>query len=203
MASQKQRLSTTRMRILDAAQHLFVKEGYAATTMQLIMNQAQVSKGGMYHHFDSKEDIFGAIFTQISKDSIAQAITLSTKGNTAIEQIYNSALAWLMVVREPQVATILLEQGPTVLGWKKAREIEELHSLANLIKAFQHAQQLKEVNIQSATTVAKMFNALLAESAFIEIAEGKSSYHDVEQVIKLFLNGLATITSDYEGNKLK
>lgn len=47
-----------RREILQAAKRLFAQKGFAATTIEEIAQQADLSKGAMYGHFDSKEDLF-------------------------------------------------------------------------------------------------------------------------------------------------
>ena len=47
-------------RILDAAMRLFMEKGYEHTTIQDIVDQLDVTKGAVYHHFKSKEDILSA-----------------------------------------------------------------------------------------------------------------------------------------------
>ncbi len=47
-----------RTRILEAAYRLFRDRGYSVTPLSLILEEAGVSKGGFYHHFSSKEDLF-------------------------------------------------------------------------------------------------------------------------------------------------
>lgn len=48
----------TRNRILDAAQQLFMTKGYERTSIQNIVDElGDLSKGAIYHHFKSKEDI--------------------------------------------------------------------------------------------------------------------------------------------------
>ncbi len=47
-----------RERILAAAYRLFRDRGYSVTPLSLILEEAGVSKGGFYHHFSSKEDLF-------------------------------------------------------------------------------------------------------------------------------------------------
>jgi len=158
----------------------------------MLMREANVGKGRMYHHFDSKEDMFSEILSQVSKASITETASHGTKGKTSLDVIYNSAVAWFKVVRELKVASIILEQGPSVLGGKRARAIEEKDSLESLVSMFQKAQQSGEINISSVTTIAKLFNALLAESAFIDIESGDPSWPQIEQIIKLFLDGLAS-----------
>ena len=49
-------------RILDAAQRLFLEKGYEQTTIQDIVDQlGGLTKGAVYHHFKSKEEILDAV----------------------------------------------------------------------------------------------------------------------------------------------
>lgn len=48
----------SRRAVLDAALHLFSKQGYRTTTMREIADRAKVSTGNVYHHFPDKERIF-------------------------------------------------------------------------------------------------------------------------------------------------
>lgn len=51
-------------RILDAAADLFVHYGYDKTTVSDIARQAGVSKGAIYLHFESKEQLFEALLVR-------------------------------------------------------------------------------------------------------------------------------------------
>jgi len=44
--------------ILEAAQTLFTARNYADVTMSDIAAEAEVTKGALYHHFNSKEDLY-------------------------------------------------------------------------------------------------------------------------------------------------
>lgn len=50
--------------ILDAALQAFANEGYAATRIDDIARLAGLSKGGIYTHFKSKDEIFEALLTR-------------------------------------------------------------------------------------------------------------------------------------------
>lgn len=50
-----------RNQILDRAQELFAKKGYEAATIADVIAAAEVSKGGFYHYFDSKEALLEAL----------------------------------------------------------------------------------------------------------------------------------------------
>lgn len=47
-----------RAQLIEVAQSLFFEKGYEDTTMADILAAAGVSKGGFYHHFDSKDALF-------------------------------------------------------------------------------------------------------------------------------------------------
>lgn len=82
--------------ILDAATRLFTKKGYDATSLQDIINDTNLSKGAIYHHFASKEEIFEAIAKRSGeKNSTALAKirddhTLS--GIEKLQSIFKTAL---------------------------------------------------------------------------------------------------------------
>lgn len=48
----------TKKRIVQRATQLFVQKGYGAVTMNEVCVTANVSKGSLYHHFSSKEELF-------------------------------------------------------------------------------------------------------------------------------------------------
>ena len=50
--------STVRDRILQAAHRLFMARGFNGSNLRDIAKEAQVSMGGIYHHFASKEEIY-------------------------------------------------------------------------------------------------------------------------------------------------
>ena len=57
-----------RDRIINTAYELFSVRGYEKTTIEEIINQAECSKGGFYHHFKSKEEILEVIISNYIDD---------------------------------------------------------------------------------------------------------------------------------------
>lgn len=63
----------TERRILDSARRLFIEKGYEKTSIQDILNDLGIlSKGGLYHHFKSKE----AILDRLNADDWAESTHL-------------------------------------------------------------------------------------------------------------------------------
>ena len=54
-------------RILDTADRLFTEKGYERASLQDIITETGLSKGAIYHHFSSKEDIFYMVCDRIGQ----------------------------------------------------------------------------------------------------------------------------------------
>lgn len=59
--TQEERSEKSRQQILDAALKLFSHNGYGATSVRDIAEEAKLSKGNVYHHFPDKEAVFRAL----------------------------------------------------------------------------------------------------------------------------------------------
>jgi TetR/AcrR family transcriptional repressor of nem operon len=53
--------TVNRERILDAAEHLVIENGFAATSVDQVIKAAGTSKGAFFHHFDTKLDLARAL----------------------------------------------------------------------------------------------------------------------------------------------
>jgi AcrR family transcriptional regulator len=55
----------TRRAILDSALSLFEANGFHATSVQAVADEADVTKGAFYHHFDSKDELVHIIHGEL------------------------------------------------------------------------------------------------------------------------------------------
>jgi AcrR family transcriptional regulator len=81
----------TRQAVLDAAYTLFLNQGYSATSMRQIAEQAGIALGGIYNHFASKDEIFQELV--IAKHPYVQIFPIlrDVPGDTAEEFLVNAA----------------------------------------------------------------------------------------------------------------
>lgn len=119
--------SAKREAILDAAQRLFLDEGYAATSMDSVAARAGVSKATIYAHFEGKDQLFAAIMHRRCEASFVFAAPDESQGvahtfTTYAERLLTllmtpDALALYRVVvaesaRTPELAQAFYETGP-------------------------------------------------------------------------------------------
>jgi AcrR family transcriptional regulator len=62
----------TRERIVDAAEQLFVDEGFHAVSVDRVAGEAGYTKGAVYSNFESKEDLFFAVYERRATRGIAE-----------------------------------------------------------------------------------------------------------------------------------
>ena len=67
-AKAKRERTVRRAQLVDLACRLFGENGYERTTVADILAAADISKGGFYHHFESKDDIFAACVERIATE---------------------------------------------------------------------------------------------------------------------------------------
>lgn len=66
------RESAVERRILDAALRLFAERGFDGTSVQGIVEAAEVTKGALYHYFDSKDDLLYEIYHSLISRQLAE-----------------------------------------------------------------------------------------------------------------------------------
>jgi AcrR family transcriptional regulator len=57
-----ERQQRTREELVDAAERLFSRQGFHATSIDAVAAEAGFTKGAVYSNFDSKEDLFFAVY---------------------------------------------------------------------------------------------------------------------------------------------
>lgn len=114
--------------ILEAARVLFAENGYAGTSIDMVVERAGVSKPTLYSHFRSKDDLFAAVvsaqvenFTSHSCEVLSQPAEegFRTVGKMYLDMVTGAGGPWAMhraVMAEghnfPDLADSFYESGP-------------------------------------------------------------------------------------------
>lgn len=61
----QEHLDARRRQILDGAARCFTRNGFHATSMQDVLREADLSAGAVYRYFRGKEELIGAIVTEV------------------------------------------------------------------------------------------------------------------------------------------
>ena len=92
-------------KILEAAQRLFLEKGYENTTIQDIVDElGGLTKGAIYHHFKSKEDIICALSDQLFAPNNPFAIVKQRKDLNALQKMREAVKLNQQNTQEKQLA---------------------------------------------------------------------------------------------------
>lgn len=79
--------SDTRQLILQAALRRFAESGYAATSIQQIVDDAKVSKPALYYHFADKAALFKALMAFAHDERFQLIRDAASRGKTSAEKL--------------------------------------------------------------------------------------------------------------------
>jgi AcrR family transcriptional regulator len=193
VVKQAERSSATRLAIIEAAGLLFTERGYSATSITDILEATELSRGALYHHFPSKEDIFSVVFLKTSADAIRRAGKRIKPSETPLASLIAGCLAWIDIATEPTIARVLFQDGPLALGWERCRTLEETTSLAVMRRSIQAAVDSGEIHVESIDIGARLINSLLAEAALDLLRTGgRSRKRQMVSMITAMITGLGT-----------
>src|SRR5437763_2127333 len=121
---------STRRALLDSAAAAFVEHGFADASLDDIARAARLTKGALYHHFTSKQDLLRAVFEEVESEMIAAVRRAGAGEPDTWRQLMAGIGAFLDACLAPRYRRIALEEAPAALGWQRWREIDERYSLA-------------------------------------------------------------------------
>ena len=93
--------------ILETAEELFCKNGYIATSIQNILEYLNISKGSLYHHFDSKETILEEIF-RLRARKISAAVISGLNEKSSPEERLHLLLSGMIPFTNEKLEFILM-----------------------------------------------------------------------------------------------
>jgi len=148
-----------RQEILRAAARLFQQRGYDATSMNDVAAALKLSKGGLYHHFQSKDEILFHIMSHAMQITEERVVKVARRIEGVEERLRTLIRLHIQVVLSPEdrEITVMLHENhplPPALRRKiNARKKDYLVFVENLIGEVQR----KRNSLSSVTPRAAAF----------------------------------------------
>ncbi len=110
--TREERKSMTRSRILDAARRLFLRQGFHATSLEQISEEAGFTKGAVFSNFDSKADLFLALLDLRFAERVEELdrAAAARQRLTIEDEIRGAARAWMETSHQPADWSLLLSE---------------------------------------------------------------------------------------------
>src|SRR5262245_5142346 len=165
LATQNERRERTKGAIVKSARRIFGERGFAATTVDDIAASARVAKGAVYHHFSTKEELFGAVFDQVSRDLVVEIDRIARAEKDVLSAMAAGTEAYFAACAKGPTGQIILRDGPAVLGWERWREIDAKHFGGKLPRALEVAMERGLLTRQPVEPLARLLLGAMTEAA--------------------------------------
>jgi AcrR family transcriptional regulator len=201
VAAKSARPSNRREALLQAAAEVFFEQGYAATSIDAIIERAGGSKRNIYNEFGNKEGLFSAIVTENADKVLATLAIEEIEGHdlrgtlTAFGQhlmggymsptligIYRMAIT--EANRFPDLVRLFYEQGPG-------------RATSQLAEVLEIAKKRGEIRADDCPRLAGHFVGMIRDNLHLQVILGlrsppsdKEMRAAVASAVELFLNGV-------------
>lgn len=142
----------SRQEILRTAARLFQKRGYDATSMNDIAAALKLSKGGLYHHFQSKDEILYEIMNhamEITEERVLNPVRGIADPEERLRALIRLHIEVVLSPRDREITVMLHENHPLPPALRKRiniRKKDYIHFLESLMTEVQDKAQEKVQN---------------------------------------------------------
>lgn len=204
----------TRAKLLRAGRRQFGSQGYAATSIQSIVDAAGVTKGAFYHHFAGKQEIFLHVFEQVQREIGRTAFVVHRDRESAAteadavdaglrdlyaetnDEVWNHLVrgcrTYLELHTAADVQRIVLIDGRAALPWSDWHRIQNDHGVVLLRADLRRAMVRRIVRELPLRALATMLAGALHEAciAIANADDPDAALDEAMTVVERFLDGL-------------
>jgi AcrR family transcriptional regulator len=137
----------SRQEILRTAARLFQQRGYDATSMNDVAASLKLSKGGLYHHFQSKDEILFEIMNHamdITEERVLGPVRGIANPEQRLRALIRLHIEVVLSPRDREITVMLHENHPLPPALRRrinGRKKDYIHFLENLIAEIQGSRR--------------------------------------------------------------
>ena len=145
----RETLVDSRQEILRTAARLFQQRGYDATSMNDVAAALKLSKGGLYHHFQGKDEILFEIMNhamEITEERVLAPVRSIPDPEDRLRSLIRRHMEVVLSPRDREITVMLHENHPLPPVLRKrinSRKKEYVHFVESLIADVQRARQAR------------------------------------------------------------
>src|SRR6202165_1699666 len=139
----------SRQEILRTAARLFQQRGYDATSMNDVAAALKLSKGGLYHHFQSKDEILFEIMNhamEITQEQLINPVRRIVGPEERLRALIRLHIEVVLSPRDREITVMLHENHPLPPALRKrinVRKKDYIHFLENLMGEVQQSRHVR------------------------------------------------------------
>lgn len=199
------RSKATRRKILDAAIEVFGEVGYAAAGWGAIIERTGMTKGALYHHFDSKESLASDILMEGSDSLLTAFGNVCGSSSPGLENLLHGAFTIVEVLNSDKSVRTAEQLASALSGLNEAAARFYADLAAKIAEEARRAiregdlRQDVDPEVLSEFLVGAMFGTRLVFNAIARRDPNRGVPNDIagrlRQILELLLPGTVTEAS--------
>jgi AcrR family transcriptional regulator len=187
----------TRELLVSIARERFAEQGYAATSIEDIVQRAGVAKGALYHHFSGKEALFRAVYEAVLAETVSAVMAAAVAAQEPWAGVRAGLSAFLDACLDPAFRRIVVLESVSVLRPDVREEgvgQVELPMLRTVLTPLAASDILPGVAVEPLAHVA--LGGLYGAALYIARSRDPSAARrEVDVVLDTLIDGLRAPTS--------
>jgi AcrR family transcriptional regulator len=150
---------------VESARRLFAARGFAATSLEDILQAVGMTRGALYHHFEGKAALFREVYEAQEHLLMQKVAAAAERERQPWAAVRAGCEAFLDACVDHGTQQIILIDAPGVLGWEVMREIKSRHAMSLIREGLQASIQAGQLRRRPVDPLAHMLLGALSESA--------------------------------------
>jgi AcrR family transcriptional regulator len=189
VSTRKEQAAQSRIRLVGAALHLFVEQGYESTPVSQILDRAGMARGALYHHFpEGKKQLFLEVVDVVDHQLHEGFEAILDATDSPVEQIAAGFDVLLRLAADRTFARIILIEAAAVMpgAWTQGSEFMLLRdALARAVDA----GEVRPIPLDAATST--LYGAARRAADFVARSDDPAtSATECSAVLRSLLDGL-------------
>jgi len=183
VTSRKEQAAQSRALLIDTALRLFVEQGYEATPVSQILDQADMARGALYHHFpDGKKGLFLEVVDVVDHQLHEGFEHILESIDSPVEQILAGFDVLLELAADRNFARIILIEAAAVMPGAWA-EGSEFVLLRDALSRAVEAGELRDLPLDAAAS--SLYGAARRSADFVaRSAEPQAAAEDCGTMLR-------------------
>ena len=183
--------ASTRAALVDVALAHFARSGYHDASIESIVRDARVTRGALYHYFEDKKALFEEVVRRMQADMARQIRDAARRESDPWRRLSAGISACLDASGDSAYRRIVIEDGVSVLGWRRWRAIDDEYMLGDLKAALRAVIAAGGMERQPVDLLARVLSGAITEAAMaISGSDGSGAARQATALILDLLDSL-------------
>lgn len=184
----------TRDSLIAVARELFTEPGYAATSIEDIIQRAGVARGALYHHFSGKDALFRAVYDAVQAEAVGEVMAAALAADEPWSAVRSGLSAFLDSCLEPTFRRVVIVDSIPVLqqgAWESGVGLNELPMLRTVLAPLVGAHLPGDIAVEPLAYVT--LGGLYGAALFIALSpKPRAARRQADTVLDALIDGLRT-----------